>query len=356
MATLLEKYQPQRIDQMPANRRQAEEIKRWMKSAKGALVVWGPVGSGKSLSVRLAAKELGYELVESNASGMRDKESLKALFASAGQASIFAKKKIILIEDIELIESKSTLANALRDSGAQIILITENPYETMPTLIKMCSSVKFGKIGRDALASFLTDVCKKEGLAADTQRISEISEIATRCEGDMRAALIDLESDSGAREGKSNIHDILRSIFRNDGKARISDIDQHTLLMWLAENAPSEFKTNDELADAYDKLSKADIFLSRIVRRQSWGLQKYSYSMLTGVSLSRRVKKLLPPSYRPPKFVKRNGATLGKISKSLHVSRRAVAEYIPIMRNLEDDDLQKLGMDDSDIEFIRSAK
>ena len=69
---------------------------------KKPLLVHGPPGTGKTASVYAIANELGYEVVEANASDFRDKNSINSVVGSAlNQVSLFKKGKIILIDELE---------------------------------------------------------------------------------------------------------------------------------------------------------------------------------------------------------------------------------------------------------------
>jgi len=60
------------------------------------------------------------------------------------------------------------------------------------------------------------------------------------------------------------------------------------LFRWVEENIPRQYQKED-IANAFDILSRGDIFQGRIFRRQHYGFLKYVYFLSTvGISISRQ--------------------------------------------------------------------
>lgn len=77
---------------------------------KPALLLSGPPGIGKTTTVRLLAKQMGYELIETNASDLRNKKGVDGLLNHLidNQTLGFNKKevetnnkKIILMDEVD---------------------------------------------------------------------------------------------------------------------------------------------------------------------------------------------------------------------------------------------------------------
>lgn len=353
----LEKYEPRNFREFIGNREQVEEIRKWLKaSKKGTLILSGPIGCGKSLAVKLLAKELGYEIVESHASDDRNKEYMGELINASKQAGIFSRKKIILLEDLEVMESKKNLSVLAKESACPVVIIAENPYELgIPSLLRTSKSVKFGKPGKEDMHRFLRNICGKENI--DTDPVT-LNSIVLGCDGDLRAALIDLEIyQKGSRERSANIFDAVRSVFRGEIP---EDTDVHQILMWVSENIPNEFRTAQEIASAYEQLAKADLFMARIIKRQSWSLQKYVPHVLgKGMKLSRKSRLQTFTTYRPPTWTRRlNRQTAEKIATHNHVAVKDATQYMPVLKNLVDDNefCNYMGLDEDDIEVVRNFR
>ena len=110
--------------------------------------------------------------------------------------------------------------------------------------------------------------------------------------------------------------------------------------MWIDENIPVEFDIL-ELENAYNSLSKADIFYKRISRHNHWHFATYSNMFLTaGVCFSkrkthdsyvnyRRITRLLK-MWQSNKSLKEE--TAGKFGKVMHCSRRKVFREMPYLK------------------------
>ncbi len=358
---LLKKYEPKSSTDI-INSRPAVEIRNWLKSWKKgrALFVYGPTGSGKTLSVKLLAKELGYEILESTASERSVPEILKA----SEQRSLFFKKKLILVDEIELSPGKAVI-ELIKKSNFPVIFISINPYKSSITALrKRCSLVRFDKIRPDIIARFLKDVCKKEKIDCEDRSLFQIAKMSN---GDIRAALLDLETlrhvdmehiRTGYRESEDNVFDTLKAIFSSkkldSAKMAVKNSDKKAeeLVIWLEENA-GEYRSIEDIARAYNYLSKADVFAARILKRQAWSLQKYFIDLsVAGFVLSKG--SVFRYQY-PRMYARKNNKTIAeKVAKKLHVSRKEASEELPLIKGLmkNTDIAKELGFDENDIEEI----
>ena len=119
---LLNKYKPKSLNDIVGQDNAISKLKKAVKEKK-AILVYGVSGIGKSSSVHALAKELNYEILEINASDYRNKEQInEKVGSSARQASLFSKGKIILIDEIDGLNSKdrgaiTEIVSILNESG-----------------------------------------------------------------------------------------------------------------------------------------------------------------------------------------------------------------------------------------------
>ena len=89
-----EKYSPKSINEL-----KGQLINSLVKHAelnpKGkAILIHGPAGVGKTISIHALARGEGYELVEVNSSTVRDAESIKTIVSNASLTmSLFGKRR-----------------------------------------------------------------------------------------------------------------------------------------------------------------------------------------------------------------------------------------------------------------------
>ncbi len=179
----------------------------------------------------------------------------------------------------------------------------------------------------------------------------------------------------GRRDRKEDIFNVLKIIFKSTKfssaryAAMISDVDPETLKLWLSENVANEYEKPEEIAKAFDALSRADIFDGRIKRRQYWGFLRYSMTLMTaGVSLAKDEVYRKFTKYQFPSYLRLMSKTMAtrsmlysisrKIGKRLHLSPKEVIRDIEMYFNLisKDYDRAKIfyKLKDNEIEFIKS--
>src|SRR3990167_4126651 len=122
------------------------------------------------------------------------------------------------------------------------------------------------------------------------------------------------------------------------------DLDEQ--LLWLDENLPREYTKAEDLAKAYDKLSKADVFNRRIKRWQHYRFLVYINALITaGIASAKKEKYRKLVEYKPTGRIlkmwwanqkaakKRDIAE--KIATKTHSSKKEILKntmpYIPIM-------------------------
>lgn len=337
---LLEKYEPRVTRDVIGNKKQLAEIKAFVQGfSKGqALLLSGPSGYGKTLAARLVAKELGYEFIEFS----RLEHDLATFLRSLGQASFFFKGKIVVV-DLDA-EGERGVADLVGQSDHPVILTALNAYEHR--IRRIATIVKFQKIPYTSIAAFLKSVCEKESLAYDTAALLQLSQM---CNGDLRAALIDLETlgevtnealrQYAHRPKEDDVFTTLRIIFKTASMENAlvalsqSDVDSSFLSAWLQENIAAEYADAGDRGRAYEALAAADVLSSRSSRRQSFSLMKYASLGPLGVTLAKRTPSRAFFLYRPPRFRKSSWeSTIGKAAETLHVSRRRTKAYLPLLK------------------------
>ena len=68
------------------------------------------------------------------------------------------------------------------------------------------------------------------------------------------------------------------------------DVDENidTLMLWFAENVTAAMSHPEDIDRGLQKLSKADVYLGRVRRRQNYKLWKYAKDTLAAMSIVRR--------------------------------------------------------------------
>ncbi len=310
--TFVEKYRPRRLDEVIANSLAIAKLKSFVvrNPRKAALLLHGPSGSGKTCSVYVLANELGYEVVEINASDYRNKENIANVISNASkQRSLLRKGKIILVDEADGLAGNEDrggiqeIARIIDESNVPIILTANDPWhEKLNSIRQKCEIVEFSKIDYKSILKLLKSIAAKEGMIADD---ASLIMLARKADGDLRAAINDLQTliehglidveNVGKREKKESIFNVLKTILAGRDVKQIfqvvdnSDISQDELFLWLDENIANCYHNKNEMAMAYDLLSRADVYRGRIRRQQYWRLLIYISAMMNiGVALSKK--------------------------------------------------------------------
>lgn len=395
MSSLHEKYRPQVLSEIIGNRLQISDIKKMIENYSGKpIFIHGKSGIGKNLVVELIAKEIDFELVQLTASDFRDYESIKkTIFQSSRHQSILSesspdcnwngrngkKGKIILIDELDIVDSGMIkgLKEVIAESPFPIVLIAADPYaRKLLELRRFSVLVRMDKVRSDSLSAFLKRVSVAEGLQFDEKSLEQLARMS---DGDVRAALIDMESIGeisdislkllGDRTYEQPVFETLKILFKTTSieNSRFalehSDKSSDELFWWVEENAFREYSHPQELADAYRFLSKADYFQSLIIRRQSWSLMKYFSDMLCCISIAKRESSRKFVSYQPPRFFARFGngissessSLIEKLGRATHTSKKDAIRYIPLLKKFAKSAKQseKLAMTEEEREIIK---
>lgn len=377
----IEKHKPRRFDEIVSNNRLIEELKGygWDKP----LILYGATGAGKSMFVGVIANEFNFDLVEIDDQNIADAVSISQT------GGIFSNKKLIVIDQVEAIKDIREVTKLVKETKNPTILLTcDLKSKRLRTIKKYCKSLGLRKLQTASMATILSIICNKEGVSSGRDVLLKIAENAG---GDVRSAINDLENIAKGRdritgenldvlERRDRTTDIFKVLSLILAKRDFNEAVKSTwnlgeqprdLIQWIDENLPRVYTEINDLGRAYYYLSRADIFLGRIMIRQYWGFLRYSTPLMTGgVNISKGDKinfaRYSFPSYfsalgRTKKERRLKGSIGVKMASKLHVSKKVFArEYIPLLRILlssskvgEDELIQEYKLDADEIEYLR---
>jgi replication factor C large subunit len=380
-----DKYSPKKTSEVLGNRDAVAKIEKWLSCwdagkipEKRAVLLSGPTGTGKTTMVYAIGNESGHEVVEVNASDKRDKETIRRVIgSSATLGSLFSdeKSRILLIDEVDGLSGDedrggvSAIIEVVKETMNPIIMTANDKWDTkIRSLHHLCLMIEVRKIQTSTIVNMLTKICQNEGVEPN---LDALKTIADNSGGDLRSAINDLQAIaegrdeitltdvknlSSRRDRLQGIFDGLRAMFHAESMSKaISsveslDIDYDMLIQWVYENIPREFTNLSELAQAFDALSRADIFLGRIRRYQDWGLLSYVYQLMSaGVALSRKIPSNRFVNYSFPNYIRGLSNTRSKrsalkevclkLKAKCHASTHEVLkEYLPSIQTIIEND------------------
>jgi len=137
------------------------------------------------------------------------------------------------------------------------------------------------------------------------------------------------------RNKEIDIFNALRIIFKGkptDDLLRLFDsvnLSMDEIILWVEENIPTEYQ-GEELAKAYDSLSKVDLFKGRIYKQQYWRFLVYENIFLSyGISAAKKDAKTGFTSYKKPVRILKIWLHNQKIAKKKSIAQK-YAHYVHV--------------------------
>ncbi|MHA1229829.1 MAG: replication factor C large subunit [Candidatus Helarchaeota archaeon] len=318
------KYAPKKESDIVGNPKAVKEIKEFIQNwSPGneikALLLLGPPGCGKTTSTHLLAKLNNFDIIEINASNVRNKKSIEETIMPAitTRSIVENRKKLYLIDEVDGLSGTqdrgglSAMLKAVRVSLFPIIFTANNIQDKKFRAFKNKDSqikiVKFQKIREPTIIRVLQKICKAENIKADPKALQEI---AINANNDLRSAINDLQAIAqgksvltledvrelqSVRDVERNIFEVLKIIFsvkdiRTCNEAVSSlDIDWGMLLQWVNESLPYHKASIEAIHNAYKALAKADRiynFIKSNPEKISWSMLPYFIDLISsGVTI-----------------------------------------------------------------------
>ena len=384
----VEKYRVSEFDNFFGNEKSRllviNWLRNWIKGAKPLLIV-GPPGTGKTSFVKSLAKLLDLDLIELNASDLRNKINLEIIINPILlNKSIFGKQMLLFLDEVDGISGRDDyggmpfLSNILKNADVPIIMASNSKSYKMKDLIKNSKLVEFRPLSSFASYMLLQNVMRRE---RKNLKSSEQFKIISQCRGDARTLLNTLQAklegevnSDGNTGTESSIEECINKFFA------LTDISQAKKLLitssiryttpkygYTSEERSKDFLNalytsivsserklqSDDLAILLEKLSEIDLFVDRIYEKRNWSLLRYANDLflnkLFRISRDKAIEYnqySVPFSAMGPIFMR--GQTLRplrtELSKIFHTSVSKIglfyySNFIMIMKNLAIKDL-----------------
>ncbi len=387
-----EKYKPKNLKDVQGHNKAVEELKNFItKKKRGTVLIYGATGNGKTSAVHALAKEMDYELLEVNASDTRNKSNINSIIGiSSKQMSLFKKGKIILVDEVDGITGQEdrggvqALVKVIEETRVPIVITSNDPFsQKLSPLRQKCKTIEFGTLSYVTIFNLLKNICQQEGVKYGEEMLKDL---ARRSGGDARGAINDLQvltstkntleklDDLGEREQKESILNVLRIIFKSKKAENVlraidkTDLDLDEALLWIDENLPREYQGQD-LVDAYEQISRADVFKGRIMRWQHWDFLVYINALITaGIATSKKEKngsfvnykrtgRILKLWQAKMRNAKRN-MIAEKLASATHTSKKRAIQELPYLKPIfkkgkGEEIAEQLDLSDEEIEWLR---
>jgi replication factor C large subunit len=287
-------------------------LKRWKKKPpkKRAIFLYGPPGIGKTSIAQVLANENNFDLIEINASDARNKSRLEEVLGKAikQNVTLFGQRRLILLDEMDGLSGSndrggiSFIANAIDASTSPMILVAntikENMESKFSSILRKVTSIEFKPITFQESYETLEKIATDKGIDVHPDVLDMI---ALKTEGDLRSAIVDLETISRGKKtitlndievlSKRDRQDLTPNILNRIFSAKSlwearqtikqSMINYDDLYDWIYENLPTVIDDPFERVKALEIMSRADIHQNR-ARANDYRLLKYMFDLMTG--------------------------------------------------------------------------
>ncbi len=313
----VEKYRPKTLSDVIGNSLVISELREWAQLWEQlhvragtkdvpdvrAMILYGKPGIGKTSAVYALANDMGWEIVELNASDTRTKSKIDKIAGFGSRwGTIDNSVRLIVLDEADNLYTRAdkggerAVIDIIRKTRQPIILIANEFYDISYELRSMCKPLKYKSIWAGSITEILKKIAKSENVTYD---IGVIEKVTENSGGDLRGAINDLQAIcagknhitfedivTGKRDPDDSVFDALRKIFRaqniKDAHDATSNIDEspEDFIDWIVENVPDECSNLEELDGAFYRISRAGEFLGR-VNKQNYEMWKYANGLMT---------------------------------------------------------------------------
>ncbi|XP_052753872.1 replication factor C subunit 1 [Galleria mellonella] len=341
----VDKYKPQSVKSIIGQRGEASNVNKlmnwltkwyvnrkaklpkpspWAKNDDGgyykAALLSGPPGVGKTTTVALVCKELGFDMVEFNASDTRNKTLIKEQIGelltttslsgyakgNTGKQAV-TKKHVLVMDEVDGMAGNEDrgglqeLISLIKATSVPIIcMCNDRNSQKMRNFVNYCYDLRFNRPRVDQIKSAMMTICFKENIKIPQEALTQLIVASNQ---DVRQTLnllsmwavdsdlTDMERlKKDAKTIKKDIKlgpwEAIRKVFTAKEHKTMSIHDKSDLFFYDYSLAPLFVQENylqvapdcpvnqvlDRLSQAADSISRGDLVDARIRRAQAWSL------------------------------------------------------------------------------------
>jgi replication factor C large subunit len=309
-----EKYRPTTLSEVRGNDKARDQLHEWARSWDDhgeAVIIYGAPGVGKTSAAHALANDMGWSVMELNASDSRTADKIKKVAGGAAmnQSLTSSGRQLVILDEADNLHQHKdrggarAMTDLVKSANQPIVLIANDFYEMSRGLRSACRDIEFRDVGKRSILPVLRDICRKEDIQYED---AALDRIASTNDGDLRGAIKDLQAaaegrdriteddvSTSDRDRTQDIFSLLDAVLKEQSPeealqtAYDTDETPDDLLQWVEDKVPTVYE-GDEVADAYGYLAKADRWLGRVRATQNYTYWRYATdNIAAGVAAAR---------------------------------------------------------------------
>ncbi|MGQ4554849.1 replication factor C large subunit [Halobellus sp. GM3] len=296
MTDWTERYRPTTLAEVRGNNKARDAFREWAETwddHREPVVIHGAPGVGKTSAAHALANDMGWEIVELNASDDRTADAIERFAGRASRNTTLAGsvggagggRQLVVMDEADNIHyqydrgGKRAITELLKGANQPIVLIANEYYDMSQGLRSAAREIEFRDVSARSIVPVLRDILRKEGTEFDEEALERIADANS---GDLRAAVKDLQATAegssrvtledvttGSRNRAVGLFEFLDAVLKEqpaqEALQTAYDVDEtpDDLVQWVEDKVSLVYE-GEELVRAYEFLSNADVWTSRV--------------------------------------------------------------------------------------------
>lgn len=307
----VDRYKPTRVAHILGHATTIKELNTWLRDFNSvskirAALLTGPPGIGKTTTAHLVAQELGFEVLEMNASDDRSAAAVRALVDRCARASNISssttsetRKRLLIMDEVDGMSSGdrggiAEIARLCRSAAVAFpILCIANDRQSpkIRPLAAVALDLRFARPTKTTIAKSLVALLRKEeGLELS---VGDVEDLCERNGNDIRSILNALQflrdpeacgekdavlrMDPFSAAGRvfgalASLREREEAVFVDTGLVPLMVAEGYVAAVQKSRSANTVADQLRDVAAAADALTLWDMLDTRIHRQQAWGL------------------------------------------------------------------------------------